>query len=65
MQRLEDLVREFQRQRAPLEQAANKGQRLASEIRRAHYNGEQAIPVEKLLGLLNDPEPSDSKGNPS
>lgn len=65
MQRLEDLVRELRRQRAPLERAADKGQRLASEIRRAHYNGEQAISVEKLLALLNAPEPSITEGNPS
>jgi hypothetical protein len=57
MQRLQDLVAEFQRQRAPLERAADTGQRLASAIRRAHYNGEQAIPVETLLGLLDAPDP--------
>jgi len=57
MQRLQDLVAEFRRQRAPLERAADKGQRLASAIRRAHYNGEQAIPVAVLLGLLNNPDP--------
>lgn len=56
MQRLEDLVAEFQHQRAPLERAADKGQRLASAIRRAHYNGEQSIPVEVLLDLLNAPD---------
>jgi len=65
MQRLEDLVREFRRQRAPLERAADKGQRLASEIRRAHYNGEQTIPVEKLLSLLSDPEPTIAEGSSS
>jgi len=65
MQRLEDLVRELRRQRAPLERAADRAQRLATEIRRAHYNGEQTIPVEKLLALLNAPEPSITEGNPS
>ena len=65
MQRLEDLVREFRRQRAPLERAADKGQRLASAIRRAHYNGEQVIAVEVLLSLLNDPTPTALEGNPS
>jgi ABC-type transporter Mla subunit MlaD len=63
MQRLEDLVREFRHQRAPLERAADKAQRLASEIRRAHYNGEQTISVERLLGLLNAPEPSTPEGS--
>lgn len=65
LRRLQDVVREFRRQREPLERAADKGQRLASAIRRAHYNGEQAIPIEVLLGLLNDPTPTAPEGTPS
>lgn len=65
MQRLEDLVREFRRQRAPLERSADKAQRLATEIRRAHYNGEQTISVDLLLGLLNVPELTIAEGNQS
>lgn len=65
MRRLEDLIREFRRQRAPLERAADAGQRLATEIRRAHYNREQSIPVKTLFSLLNAPNPTAPRGNPS
>jgi len=55
MQRLQDLVAEFRRQRKPLEHAADVANRLADKIRRAHWDGDEVISVEMLLGILNAP----------
>lgn len=56
MQRLQDLVAEFRRQREPLERAADKSQRIATVVRRAHWAGEEAISVKALMDIINEPE---------
>lgn len=64
MQRLQDLVAEFRRQRKPLESAADVANRLADAIRRAHWGGAEVINVKMLLDIMNAPVATpDSKEN--
>lgn len=55
MQRLQDLVAELRRQQAPLNRAADKANRIATVVRRAHYDGEATISVQALLDIINSP----------
>ena len=64
MRRLQDLVKEFRRQREPLEHAADVANRLAGKIRRAHWGGEEVISVQALMDILNAPcTATDNKEN--
>lgn len=55
MQRLQDLVAEFRRQREPLERAADRAQRVVGAIHKAKYAGEETISVQALMDILNAP----------
>lgn len=57
MQRLQDLVAEFRRQREPLERAADIANRLTDKIRRTHWDGEETISIQALMDILNAPYP--------
>lgn len=53
LQRAQDLVRELRRQQEPLNRAADKANRIATVVRRAHCNGEDTISVQTLLDIIN------------
>lgn len=63
LQRAQDLVRELRRQQEPLNRAAEKANRIATIVRRAHYNGETTISVQALLDIINGSAPQVVKEN--
>lgn len=63
LQRAQALITEFRRQREPLERAAEKANRLATVIRRAHYAGDTTINVKSLLDIISGSAPQGSKEN--
>lgn len=63
MQRLQDLVDELRARQAPLIRVADKANRIATAVRRAHYDGETTIDVKTLLDIINAPAAPDEKEN--
>lgn len=53
LQRAQDLVRELRRQQEPLNRAVDKANRIATAVRRAHYDGETTISVQALMDIIN------------